>query len=313
MQLAEITTQLQDLGNIVVLMGGCSAEREISLRSGQAVYQALLTAGAEVVCADVQNHAQLVQAVQNVDVAFIALHGRWGEDGTVQGILDSLGVAYTGSGVAASAMALDKLRTKWLWQGAGISTPAFRYVSPNHPFDPQAFDIAFPVIVKPVHEGSSIGMRKVNSLAELEEAIAFATQYDSTVLIEQWITGREFTCACLGAEVLPLIELRTDHDFYDFEAKYQSVATQYLCPVELDQATQAQIERSVKQAFEVLGAEGWGRVDLLLDAEGAIWLIEFNSVPGMTDHSLVPRAAAQANLSFIELITRLLCLAKPTA
>lgn len=297
------------LGHVVVLKGGTSAERPISLLSGQAVYQALVKLGVNVSLFDVQSLEGVMQAVETADIVFIALHGRWGEDGTVQGILDSLGKVYTGSGLAASALAMDKLRTKWLWQGAGIRTPRFLAVTPDQPFDADAFDIGFPVIVKPVHEGSSIGMRKADDMAQLRAAIEFAQTFDSTVLVEQWITGREFTCACLGDLSLPLIELKTHHDFYDYEAKYVGQDTQYLCPVDLATEKQQEIAQLVLQAFNAVGAEGWGRVDLLLDEDATPWLIEINTVPGMTDHSLVPMAAKQAGLSFEYLVLNLLKLA----
>ncbi len=295
-----------NLGKVAVLMGGKSAEREVSLKSGQAVTIALQSQGVDATALDVKSLEDIQSIAQNYDRAFIALHGRWGEDGVVQAILEDLGVPYTGSGMAASAVAMDKLRTKWLWLGAGLPTPKFIWVSDSLPLDIDSFSIPFPVIVKPSHEGSSIGMRKVVNKTELVDAVAFAQQYDSEILIEQWITGREYTVGMLNNEPLPLIELKTTHDFYDFEAKYQSNDTQYICPCDLDHETQQKIQSLVLKAFNVIGAKGWGRVDLMLDECNQPWLIELNSVPGMTDHSLVPMAAKAAGLSFEKLVLEIL-------
>jgi D-alanine-D-alanine ligase len=306
-----VSTELQNL-KIGVLMGGNAAEREISLKSGGAVLQALQSAGLNAEGFDVIDFESLVSAAQQVDLCFIALHGRWGEDGVVQAILQSLGKPYSGSGVTASAIAMDKLRTKLLWQGAGILTPKFIWVSKNAPFSWKRFHqagLGFPAIVKPSHEGSSIGMRKVESESELEEAIVYAQNYDNEVVVEQWITGREFTAAILGDETLPLIELKTDHAFYDFDAKYQSDSTQYLCPVSLPEAVQKRIQKEAMHAFQTVGAEGWGRIDVMLDDEMTPYYIELNTVPGMTDHSLVPMAAKHAGIDFETLVQRILDLA----
>ncbi|QCU90625.1 D-alanine--D-alanine ligase [Thiomicrorhabdus sediminis] len=295
-----------DFGKVAVLMGGKAAEREVSLRSGQAVTQALLDQGIDAVSEDVDSVADLCRIAQDYDRAFIALHGRWGEDGGVQSVLSDLGLPYTGSDMAASAIAMDKLRTKWLWMGAGLPTPGFVWVSKNMPLDMDSFDLPFPVIVKPCHEGSSIGMRKVYDKPQLVEAVSFAQQYDSEILIEQWITGREFTAAVLNDEALPLIELKTTHDFYDFDAKYKANDTQYICPCALDDELTADIQNLVLEAFDVVGAKAWGRVDVMLDEDEQPWLIELNSVPGMTDHSLVPMAARAKGLSFEQLVVEIL-------
>lgn len=295
-----------DFGKVAVLYGGISAERPISLKSGQAVVDALVAQGIDATACDVSSVEDCLQITQKYDRAFIALHGRWGEDGKIQAILSSLNFPFTGSDMTASAIAMDKLRTKWLWQGAGLQTPRFMQVSPQSPFDAQQFNLDFPVIVKPIHEGSSIGMRKVYDLSELEAAIAYAQNYDHEVLVEQWITGREFTAAILNGQVMPLIELETQNDFYDFEAKYQSNDTQYLCPVNLSQTLQQSIQKQVLAAFQAVGAKTWGRVDLMLDKNNQAWLIELNTVPGMTDHSLVPMAAQQAGISFERLVVQIL-------
>ena len=300
---------LEALGKVAVLMGGTAAEREVSLKSGQQVVTALQQAGVEAEAFDVQSLQAVVQAVSGANRVFVALHGRWGEDGQVQAILQSLDIPFTGSKMAASALAMDKLRSKLVWQGAGLPTPRFIWVSERQPFSWKRFHQAglnFPVMVKPCREGSSIGMQKVTDEAALLTAIAKAQQYDAEVLIEQWITGREFTVAILGDEALPLIELETDRDFYDFEAKYHSDSTQYHCPVHLPAGKEQQMQKLAKQAFEVLGAEGWGRVDLMLDSQLNPYLIELNTVPGMTDHSLVPMAAQHAGLDFSGLVLRVL-------
>ncbi len=295
-----------DFGNVAVLMGGRAAEREVSLNSGQAVTEALIAQGIKATAVDVSSLYDLIDVAKQYDCAFIALHGRWGEDGVVQAILDDLKLPYTGSGMAASAIAMDKLRTKWMWLGAGLSTPKFIWVSKQTPLNLAEFTIPFPVIVKPTHEGSSIGMRKVNDVSALEEAVVYAQQFDSEVLIEQWITGREYTAAILNGEVLPLIELKTAHEFYDFEAKYCSNETQYLCPCDLDGALQSTLKTIVLNAFNVIGAQGWGRVDFMLDEQNRPWLIELNTVPGMTDHSLVPMAAKATGRSFETLVVEIL-------
>lgn len=295
-----------DFGKVAVLMGGKAAEREVSLRSGQAVTQAFIAQGIHAVSEDVTQLEDLQRIAKEYDRAFIALHGRWGEDGVVQAILDDLGLPYTGSGMAASAVAMDKLRTKWMWMGAGLPTPGFVWVSDLMPLNIAEFDLPFPVIVKPCHEGSSIGMRKVYDKESLVEAVTYAREFDSEILIEQWVTGREYTCAVLNNKALPLIELKTTHDFYDFDAKYKSNDTQYICPCDLDNEIQGELQELVLQAFHVLGSKGWGRVDLMLDGDDQAWLIELNSVPGMTDHSLVPMAAKAEGIDFESLVVEIL-------
>ncbi|BBP42932.1 D-alanine--D-alanine ligase [Thiosulfativibrio zosterae] len=296
----------QSLGKVAVLMGGWAAERPISLKSGQAVTLALKAQGIDATACDVQCLEDVIKVTETFDRAFITLHGRWGEDGTVQALLDSLKFPYTGSGMAASAIAMDKLRTKWMWRGAGLPTPNFVLVSPTQPLNLTHFELEFPVIVKPIHEGSSIGMRKVNGLEALAEAVSYAQQFDSEILIEQWVTGREFTGAVLLGQALPLIELKTTHDFYDYEAKYFANDTQYLCPASLPDELVKTLPDMIIKAFEVVGAKDWGRVDFMLDQNMNPWLIEINTVPGMTDHSLVPMAAKAANISFEALVLKLI-------
>ncbi len=295
-----------NFGKVAVLMGGPAAEREVSLNSGKAVTRALKKQGIDATAVDVNTLHDLVEIAKHYDRAFIALHGRWGEDGVVQAILEDLKLPYTGSGVAASAIAMDKLRTKLLWLGAGLNTPKFIWVSEQVPLDVKNFTIPFPVIVKPSREGSSIGMRKVENILQLEEAVAYAQKYDSDVLVEQWITGREYTGAVLNGDALPLIELKTSHDFYDFDAKYCSNDTQYLCPCGLDSELESELKSLVLQAFNIVGSKGWGRVDFMLDDQNTPWLIELNTVPGMTDHSLVPMAAQASGRSFEQLVVDVL-------
>lgn len=300
------STHPKQLGRVAVLMGGRAAEREVSLKSGRAVCEALLSEGVDAKAVDVKSLADLTTIAQRYDRAFIALHGRWGEDGVVQAILQDLGMPFTGSSMAACALGMDKLRCKWLWSGAGLPTPRFEWITPDHPMDYDAFQIPFPVMVKPSHEGSSIGISKANNLSELNAAVLEAQKYDSEVLIEQWVAGEEYTCAILEGHSLPVVRIRNTHAFYDFEAKYLSNDTQYLCPCGLSEDSEQQLQNIAKRAFEIVGLKGWGRVDFMLDADQQPWLIEINTIPGMTDHSLVPMAAQQAGFSFSELVLEIL-------
>ena len=304
-----------DLGRVAVLMGGFSAERSVSLKSGRAVSHALNAAGVTAEAVDVTQVQQLLDLPSQFDRAFIALHGRWGEDGGVQAVLDALDMPYCGSQMPASALAMDKIRTKYVWQAQGLPTPAFSQGAPSQALAQSwvsSSALSFPMIVKPSHEGSSLGMQKVNTPDALYQAWSQAQALDSEVLVEQWVTGREMTATVVNHTVLPLIELQTDHAFYDFSAKYESSATQYLCPVAIDSALQRQIEALVLDAFDAVGARHWGRVDLIIDADQQPWLIEINTAPGMTDHSLVPMAAKQAGLSFPQLVRYLMTLTLAT-
>lgn len=298
--------RIESLGKVAVLMGGTAAERPVSLKSGAEVEKALQNAGVQAEAIDVTSVEQLLDVAKHYDRAFNVVHGRWGEDGGIQAVLDALKFTYTGSGMAASALAMDKLRTKWLWQGAGLPTPPFIVVSKTRPFKPETFGLQFPVIVKPVHEGSSIGMQKVESIEHLEEALENARQYDAEILVEQWVTGAEYTCGILGVQALPLIKLETPNTFYDFDAKYQSNTTQYICPCGLPADQELALQELCLQAFETIGALGWGRIDLMTDQQGNPWLIELNTVPGMTDHSLLPMAAKAKGLDFEQLVLQLL-------
>lgn len=296
---AQLKQALSRVGRVAVLAGGRSAEREISLKSGREVHAALRKLG---VLAELVDPAEVpVDTLTGFKRVFIALHGRGGEDGVIQGVLEHLGVPYTGSGVMASAIGMDKVRTKLLWAGAGLPTPAF-YVAGSD--DVPA--LGFPLMVKPAREGSSIGMRKVDNAQELAEAIAAAHEYDADVLVEGWISGAEFTVAILGDRALPAIRLETPNSFYDFDAKYRADTTRYLCPCGLDEAQENELKALALRAFRAVGAEGWGRVDVMQDADGRFQLLEINTVPGMTDHSLVPMAARADGLSFEALVAEIL-------
>lgn len=294
-------------GKVAVLMGGQSAEREISLQSGQAVLDALQASHVDAEPVDPATPEALQNlASQRYDCVFNMLHGRGGEDGVVQGYLEMLQLPYTGSGVLGSALCMDKVRAKQLWQGVGLPTPEWVLLNDEIDLQLASEQLGFPLITKPVHEGSSIGMNKVNDGQQLLHAWQTANQYDHRVMAERWISGPEFTAGVLGRQVLPLIRLETPREFYDYEAKYQSDSTRYHCPCGLAGDHEAALQALALQAFDVLGASGWGRVDFILDADDQPWLIEVNTVPGMTNHSLVPMAARVAGMEMPELAWRIL-------
>jgi len=300
-----MTIQAGDFGKVAVLMGGLSTERKVSLRSGQEVLNGLLRRGVDAHGIDAGRDVlqQLVDG--GYDRVFIVLHGRGGEDGVIQGGLEILNLPYTGSGVQGSALGMDKYRCKLLWSGLSLPTPPYLLVKEESQLE-DASALGFPLMVKPVHEGSSIGMAKVNDADELRAAWFAAREYDSQVMAERWITGQEFTATILGGEALPLIRLETPHTFYDYEAKYSSDSTEYHCPCGLDKPKEQELQALALEAFRVVGASGWGRVDMMLDSEQQPWLIEVNTVPGMTDHSLVPMAARQHGLDIDELVWQIL-------
>jgi len=296
------------LGKVAVLMGGNSAEREISLLSGQAILAALLRQGVDAVGIDTAERPVIEQlSEKHIDRVFIALHGRGGEDGTIQGLLDFMGLPYTGSGVLGSALAMDKYRTKQVWQGLGLPTPACTLINDSH-LSTVIEQVGLPLMLKPVLEGSSVGMSKVSNVDELALAYEAASQFDCPVMAESYITGIEYTAAILGDLVLPLIRLETPREFYDYTAKYSDDAkTAYICPCGLPAAQEKALQDLALQAFLAIGAQGWGRVDFLCDKSLMPWLIEVNTVPGMTrDHSLVPMAAKVADISFDDLVLRIL-------
>jgi D-alanine-D-alanine ligase len=296
-----------EFGKVAVLMGGHSAEREISLQSGRAVLQALQAAGIDAHGLDTAD-AGLVSDLSSGGYArvFIALHGRGGEDGVIQGLLEVLGLPYTGSGVLGSALAMDKLRTKQVWESAGIPTPAFTVLGGVAEVAARKDGLPYPVIVKPAHEGSSIGISKVDSANRLEHAWRLARKYDDEIIAEQWISGREYTAGILQTRTLPLICLETPNTFYDYAAKYEADTTRYLIPCGLDAGREALLQEQALAAFRAVGASGWGRVDFMLDAEDRPWFIEVNTVPGLTNHSLVPMAARATGLEFSGLVCRIL-------
>jgi len=290
-------------GRIAVLLGGTSAEREVSLNSGQTVVNALQSLGADVVAVDTADPDWAAQ-LTGVSMAFIILHGPGGEDGSMQGALQTLGIPYTGSGVLGSALAMDKKRSKQLWQGIGLSTGGF--VTLEQDTDWQGVIDRFgKVFVKPACEGSSIGMSSADSAAALQKAYQLASQYAGEVLAEQFIDGPEYTVAILGDQALPSIRLETDNEFYDYEAKYISNDTRYHCPSGLSASDEAEIAALSLRAFRSLGCAVWGRVDVMRDAAGRFFVLEVNTVPGMTSHSLVPMAAAATGMPIPELVQRI--------
>ncbi len=296
-------------GKVAVLLGGRSAEREVSLKSGTMVLAALQQKGVDAHAFDPRDRGLDALIAERFDRVFIALHGRYGEDGTVQGALELLGIPYTGSGVLGSALAMDKWRTKLVWQAAGVPTPPYELLGPATDFNAVAARLGLPIMVKPANEGSSIGMTKVKRAADLEEAYALAANYDPVVIAEGFIDGMELTGGILGREALPLIRLETPRDFYDYDAKYVADDTRYLLPCGLPAAAERELQAAGLRAFDVLACRGWGRVDLMLDRAGRPYFLEVNTSPGMTDHSLVPMAARHAGRPFPDLCVRILELA----
>ncbi|HAH9273349.1 D-alanine--D-alanine ligase [Escherichia coli] len=301
---------------IAVLLGGTSAEREVSLNSGAAVLAGLREGGIDAYPVDPKEVDVTQLKSMGFQKVFIALHGRGGEDGTLQGMLELMGLPYTGRGVMASALSMDKLRSKLLWQGAGL--PVAPWVALTRAefekglSDKQLAEISalgLPVIVKPSREGSSVGMSKVVAENALQDALRLAFQHDEEVLIEKWLSGPEFTVAILGEEILPSIRIQPSGTFYDYEAKYLSDETQYFCPTGLEASQEANLQALVLKAWTTLGCKGWGRIDVMLDSDGQFYLLEANTSPGMTSHSLVPMAARQAGMSFSQLVVRILELA----
>lgn len=290
------------LGKVAVIYGGTSAEREISLQSGQAVISALQDEGVDVVGVDIrQNPIAQLQAIK-VDRVFIALHGPGGEDGRMQALLEFLQLPYTGSGVFASALCMDKQRTKQVWQACGLPTPEYAVLTERTDWAAVYAQLGPQIIVKPIHEGSSIGMTRVASVAQLQQAFEQAHQFDKGVIAERFIQGAEFTVAMLNGVTLPPIGLKPAEAFYDYHAKYHSDDTQYLCPCGLKEEDEVRLKNLAAEAFAAVGAQGWGRVDVMADINGNFYLLEVNTVPGMTSHSLVPMAAKAAGLTFNQLV-----------
>ncbi len=300
----------RSFGKVAVLLGGRSAEREISLKSGAAVLAALQKSGVDAHAFDPAVLDLQALPLEGYQCAFIALHGCYGEDGTVQGALELMGIPYTGSGVLASALAMDKWRTKLVWQAAGLPIPAYDLLTAASDFDAVAAHLGLPLFVKPANEGSSVGITKVKKASELSAAYWEAAKYDPLVLAEEFVGGGEYTVAILGAQALPVIKIEPANEFYDYEAKYLRDDTRYLCPCGLPPAQEAQMQHLAQRAFTLIGGTGWGRVDFLVDESGKHYLLEINTVPGMTDHSLVPMAARHAGMSFEQLVLRILELAE---
>lgn len=297
---------MNDFGKVAVLLGGSSAEREVSLKSGIAVLDALRRKGVDAHPFDPSVEPVGMLLEQRFQRVHIALHGRNGEDGTVQGALELMKLPYTGSGVMASALAMDKWRTKMLWQSAGIDTPRYVMLDADSDFDAVARELGLPLIVKPAREGSTIGLSKVLSAAELPAACSLAAKHDRIVLAEQFIEGVELTAAILGETALPLVRIEVGEGLYDYHAKYLSNDTRYFCPSGLSAGQEEAICHQALLAHKVLGCEGWSRVDVMLDRSGRPFFLEANTSPGMTDHSLVPMAARAAGIEFDDLVLRIL-------
>lgn len=298
---------------VAVLLGGTSAEREVSLNSGAAVVAGLREAGFDAHPIDTREISVADLPAQGFSRAFIALHGRGGEDGSMQGMLEQIGLPYTGSGVLASALAMDKMRTKLIWQALGLPLAEYETVTFGQLEDARLTAIiarlGLPLMVKPSLEGSSVGMSKVTRAEELRPALEKAFEHDSTVLVEQWLSGPEYTVAIVGDQVLPSIRIQAAGTFYDYQAKYLSDETGYFCPSGLSAEQEQQIAALAKTAYDALGCRGWGRVDVMMDGQGEFKLLEVNTAPGMTSHSLVPMAARQAGMSFSQLVAKIIGLA----
>ena len=298
---------MNSFGKVAVLFGGRSAEREISLLSGSRVLAALQRQGVDAHAFDIAERQ--INELNTFDRAFIMLHGRYGEDGTIQGALELMGIPYTGSGVMASAVGMDKWRTKLLWQAAGLPIPDFVMLDAQSDFAAVEQKLGLPLFVKPACEGSSLGVTKVTQPGSLQTAWRDAMKYDSLVIAEQGILGGEYTVAILGDQALPIIKIIPATDFYDYDAKYFRDDTQYLCPCDLSTTRESELRAQALAAFRVLGCRGWGRVDFLMDVAGRAYMLEANTSPGMTEHSLVPMAAQAAGMSYDQLVLRVLALA----
>jgi D-alanine-D-alanine ligase len=297
---------MSNFGKVAVLMGGRSAERDISLMSGNAVLDALRRNGVDAHAFDTLDRDLHELRTQKFDRVFIALHGRYGEDGTIQGALELMGIPYTGSGVMASGLAMDKWRTKLVWIAAGIPTPRFAMLEAGSDFPAVVEQLGLPLIVKPSREGSTIGLTKVTRADDMADAWRKASEHDEMVLAEAFIDGPELTASILGAEALPLVRIEAPGGNYDYQAKYFSEETRYFCPSGLAPQQESRIQALALRAFRILGCQGWGRIDVMLDESGEPHLLEANTVPGMTGHSLVPMAAKVAGLGFDDLVLRIL-------
>lgn len=307
-QLDLSSIDVQQFGKVAVMFGGNSAEREVSLASGKAVLHALESVGVDAHGFDPRFDDLDELLLQSFDRVFIVLHGRGGEDGSLQGALSLMGIPFTGSGPQGSAFAMDKVRSKYLFKGAELPTAPFKIARTG-----EALDLTKTlqllngrVMVKPANEGSSIGMSQAKTASELQKALDVAFEHDNEVLIEQWVTGKEVTVSILNNVAMPLIEMRTPNEFYDYEAKYKSSTTEYLCPAPITDELTDTIKSIAVDAFKLVGASGWGRVDFLIDEHDQPYLLEINTVPGMTPSSLVPKSAAELGMSFEQLVVSIL-------
>jgi D-alanine-D-alanine ligase len=298
---------MSGFGKVAVLFGGTSAEREVSLNSGSRVLAALQGQGIDAHAFDPA--FQPLDALKGYDRAFIALHGRHGEDGTIQGALEVMHIPYTGSGVLASALAMDKFRTKLMWRAAGLAIPDYALLTADSDFAEIEEELGLPLFVKPAREGSSIGITKVKERGGLKAAYEEAARHDPLVIAEKGVMGGEYTVGIIGDEAMPIIKIEPATEWYDYEAKYNRDDTRYLCPCGLPEAKEMEIHKGALEAFRILGGRGWGRVDFLMDEEGNHYFLEANTAPGMTDHSLVPMAARVSGLEYPALVRRVLELA----
>jgi len=293
-------------GKVAVLLGGKSAEREISLLSGNGVLKALRSKGVDAHAFDPSERDLFELKREGYARCFIALHGRGGEDGTTQGALEVLGIPYTGSGVLGSALAMDKVRTKQVWRANDLPTPPYEAIDAKTDFGAVAARLGLPLIVKPVQEGSSIGITKVRAAAEMDEAFALAVNYDPVVIAERFIDGPEYTASIVDDAALPLIRIEAPEGKYDYQNKYFTDVTKYLCPCGLPAVREDEIKTLALKAFQSAGCTGWGRIDLMLDSQSRPWLLEVNTAPGMTSHSLVPMAAKAVGVSYEDLCVKIL-------
>ena len=296
----------KNYGKVAVFLGGNSAERDISLISGQAVLTALLRQNVDAVAIDPQQDLLKQIKQHQPDRVFLALHGRGGEDGLIQGFVETLNLPYTGSGVMGSAIGIDKWRCKQIWSSINLATPIAAKITADSDVDKILSAVGLPMILKPAHEGSSVGMSRVDKAEDFLPALAVARQYDDEIIAERFIIGGEYTVALLNNQALPVIQIKNNATFYDYHAKYEANDTQYLCPCGLSATVEQQLQGIAQQAFTAVGASGWGRADFMLDADNKPWLLEINTTPGMTDHSLVPMAAKAQGLDFDALVLAIL-------
>lgn len=297
---------MYNFGKVAVLMGGFSSEREVSLNSGRAIVAALQSEGIDAHAFDPKETPLNELKTQGFDIVFNILHGSYGEDGTVQGALEALGIPYTGCGVLASAIGMDKYRCKLLWKGLGLPVPNYAVLHDDSDFDAIEQQLGLPMFVKPAAEGSSVGVVKLKESGQLQRVYQELKQFKGEIIAEQYIGGGEYTCAVLNGQALPTIRIIPATEFYDAEAKYARDDTQYLCPSDLSEEDEQLMRRLAERGFAAIGGQGWGRIDFLRDVDGKLYLLEANTLPGMTSHSLVPKAAWQTGISFPQLCIEVL-------